>query len=69
MTEIVFLIEKLTADETDYSVVGMTTDFETAKALAQRTNNCNISEWEYCDRFKRYRYVHSFTSEGRPIKC
>ena len=39
----IFLIEQLTTDEKDYSVIGMTPNFEHAVALCSRNNRCRHS--------------------------
>lgn len=68
MTKI-FLIEQLTADEKDYTVTGMTPNFEHAVALCSRNNRCSISEWEYDETLLQYRYKRSYNCKGELVTC
>lgn len=68
MTKI-FLIEQLTTDETDYTVTGMTPNFEHAVALCSRNNRCSISEWEYDETLLQYRYKRSYNCNGELVTC
>lgn len=65
----IFLIEQLTADEKDYSIVGMTPHFEHAVALCSRNNRCNISEWEYDEALLQYRYKRAYNCNGELVEC
>ena len=64
----IFLIEQLTADEKDYSIVGMTPHFEHAVALCSRNNRCNISEWEYDEALLQYRYKRAYNCNGELVQ-
>ena len=67
MTKI-FLIERLTTDETDYTVIGMTPNFNHAVALCSRNNKYSISEWEYDDTLLQYRYKRSYNCKGELVQ-
>ena len=60
-----FIVEKLTPDETDYSIAHIVPDFDTAVALCSRDTKMSISAWEYDEHLLRYNYIGQYDCNGK----
>lgn len=68
MVDKLYVVEKLTDDEKDYTIAHLVTDLDVAVALCSRDNKLSVSEWTYDKSLYRFNYTCSYDCNGNKVK-